>query len=433
MARSKTKEGVPSPLVFGKVEPSTTSRGFGIDRDLSGNREVSLDSVKVLILNSDSPQNRGDRAILIGLVELVRDLYPNAEITSLSQFQKRDENWFGIKFLPFSPYSTSPIDYLKLLAAARKSDVVLWGGGELLKDYTNKLSLFYWALKLWGVKQVNRRVIGSFQGIGPTKADISKKVIVAAVNQCQSFLVRDHESKQKLESWGVKTKVVASFDPAVYTSRTFNSNPNGPIGLGLRRWFHYRPSGWIPTKYRFWQKDAGPNAGELRYVENLAALADQLIETNDADLKFFPMHLGHSEDDAGFADLVISKMKHGDRCSVLASDDISPADYLTEISNCRMFLASRLHSAILATVANVPSICLYYVDKGRLFFEQLGLSHYSLSINEMQDQGIVEKLLGLSKELTTNSEIVKAQQLSTLEQMKTKLRQDLASAIRELK
>jgi polysaccharide pyruvyl transferase WcaK-like protein len=362
-------------------------------------------------------------------VELVQDLYPNAEITSLSQFQKRDENWFGIKFLPFSPYSTSPVDYLKLLAAARKSDVVLWGGGELLKDYTNKLSLFYWALKLWGVKMVNRKVIGSFQGIGPTNAEISKKVIIAAVNQCQSFLVRDHESKQKLESWGAKSNVVASFDPAVYASRTFSTNPNGPIGLGLRRWFHYRPSGWIPTKYRFWQKDLGPNAQEIRYVENLAVLADQLIETNDADLKFFPMHLGHSEDDGGFADLVISKMKNGQRCSVLASDDISPADYLTEISNCRMFVASRLHSAILATVANVPSICLYYVDKGRLFFEQLGLSHYSLSITEMQTDGVVEKLLGLSKELTAESESVMAQQRSSLEKMKGQLKTDLAAAI----
>jgi polysaccharide pyruvyl transferase WcaK-like protein len=389
--------------------------------------------VKVLILNSDSPQNRGDRAILSGLVELVQDLYPNAEITSLSQFQKRDENWFGIKFLPFSPYSTSPIDYLKLLAAARKSDVVLWGGGELLKDYTNKLSLFYWALKLWGVKMVNRKVIGSFQGIGPTNAEISKKMIVAAVNQCQSFLVRDHESKQKLESWGAKSKVVASFDPAVYTSRNFAANPQGPIGLGLRRWFHYRPSGWIPTKYRFWQKDLGPNAQEIRYVENLAVLADQLIETNDADLKFFPMHLGHSEDDGGFADLVISKMKHGHRCSVLASDDISPVDYLTEISNCRMFVASRLHSAILATVANVPSICLYYVDKGRLFFEQLGLSHYSLSITEMQNDGVVEKLMSLSKELTAESEGVIAQQRSSLEAMKGQLKTDLAAAISGLK
>jgi polysaccharide pyruvyl transferase WcaK-like protein len=126
-------------------------------------------------------------------------------------------------------------------------------------------------------------------------------------------------------------------------------------------------------------------------------------------------------------------MKHGQRCSVLASDDISPVDYLTEISNCRMFVASRLHSAILATVANVPSICLYYVDKGRLFFEQLGLSHYSLSITEMQSDGVVEKLLSLSKELTAESESVKTQQRSSLEKMKGQLRTDLAAAISGLK
>jgi polysaccharide pyruvyl transferase WcaK-like protein len=104
------------------------------------------------------------------MVELIRDVIPNAEITSLSQFQARDEQWFGIRFLPFSPYSTSPADYLKLLAEARRSDLVMWGGGELLKDYTNKLSLFYWALKLSGIRIMNKKVIGAFQGIGPTKA-----------------------------------------------------------------------------------------------------------------------------------------------------------------------------------------------------------------------------------------------------------------------
>jgi len=68
--------------------------------------------VKVLILNSDSPHNRGDRAILQGMVALIRDVVPNAQITSLSQFATRDQEWFGIDFLPFSPYSTSPVDYL---------------------------------------------------------------------------------------------------------------------------------------------------------------------------------------------------------------------------------------------------------------------------------------------------------------------------------
>ena len=43
-------------------------------------------------------------------------------------------------------------------------DLVLWGGGEILKDYTNKLSLFYWAIKLWAVSLANPNLVGAFQG-----------------------------------------------------------------------------------------------------------------------------------------------------------------------------------------------------------------------------------------------------------------------------
>jgi polysaccharide pyruvyl transferase WcaK-like protein len=388
--------------------------------------------VKVLILNSDSPHNRGDRAILQGMIALVQDVLPNAEITSLSPFAQRDAKWFGINFLPFSPYSTSPVDYLKLLGAARKADVILWGGGELLKDYTNKLSLFYWALKLWGIKKVNNKIIGAFQGIGPTSAEISKWAIRQAVDSCQFFLVRDEESKTKLTAWGVKTNVVASFDPAVYTpmARPLVENV---IGLGLRRWFHYQPSGWLPNKYKFWQKAAEQSAAELRYLENMAAFADNLVEKHKVDLRFYPMHMAQSENDAGFARQVISRMKHQDRCAIVEKDDLSPSEYLNSIGSCKAFIASRLHSAILASVAGVPAICIYYVDKGRLFFEQIGLARYSMDINRIQEDAILTKLNSMTDALLAETKEVSKTQAVHIEAMKKSLFADLSAAISGLR
>ena len=402
--------------------------------------------MKILILNRDSPNNRGDRAILAGNIELLKSAYPDAHITSLSQFKERDEEWFGISFLKLSPYSIKPNDYLKLLAEARKSDIIFWGGGEILKDYTNKISLFYWALKLFGVRLVNKNIIGAFQGIGPTKAEISKKVIAFAVSQCRAFLTRDEESKAKLEAWGVKIPIISSYDPAIFEQakpisaqalKNFSETQgisvevlNNFIGFGVRRWFHYRASSWLPASLKPWQKATSENSDELNlYIGNLAQIADNLIEKHDANIVFFPMHVSASENDQGFATEVISRMRHADRAYLISKDNLAPVDMVSVLSMARAFMASRLHSAILASVANVPAYCLYYVDKGRIFFEQMGLSKHSASINTILDDGAVETLTEQINFLIANSANVKAEMNTRLGQMRDEIELDLQRAV----
>ncbi len=402
--------------------------------------------MKILILNSDSPNNRGDRAILAGNIELLKSAYPDAQITSLSQYKERDEAWFGISFLKLSPYSIKPADYLKLLAEARKSDIIFWGGGEILKDYTNKISLFYWALKLFGVRVVNKNIIGAFQGIGPTKANISKKVIAFAVSQCRAFLTRDEESKAKLEAWGVRIPIIASYDPAIFEQakpvtpqalKNFTETQGIPvevlnnyIGFGVRRWFHYRASSWLPASLKPWQKATVENSDELNlYVSNLAQIADNLVEAHDANIVFFPMHVAASENDQGFAGEVIARMKHADRAYLISKDNLAPAEMVSVLSMARAFMASRLHSAILASVANVPAYCLYYVDKGRIFFEQMGLAKHSAAIATILNDGAVETLTKEINFLIANSAKVKVEMNERLGEMRNEIERDLQQAV----
>jgi polysaccharide pyruvyl transferase WcaK-like protein len=356
--------------------------------------------VRVLIHNSDSPHNRGDRAILAGNIELARRRWPGAEIVSLSQYPDRDRAWFGIRFLPISPYSTGIGDLFLLLRAARTADVVLWGGGEILKDYTNKLGLVYWLLKFLLVRLVNRHVVGAFQGIGPTSASISKRLIRATVDLTEVFIVRDEESRDKLLSWGVRTPVISSFDPAVVGTVTAPDADvlarleratgltaerlDGSIGIGVRRWFHYKRSGWIPFRFipKAFRRSQEESADLVTYRAALADLVDTVVERWDADVVFYPMHMEASEGDAAFAREVIAGMRHGDRTFVVEADDFSPAEYAGLMSRSRLFIASRLHSAIVATIAGVPATVLYYVDKGRLFFEQIGQQRYARPIED---------------------------------------------------
>jgi polysaccharide pyruvyl transferase WcaK-like protein len=391
---------------------------------------------RVLIHNSDSPKNRGDRAILVGMIELVRRTVPDAEIWSLSQYAERDERWYGIRFLPQSPYSTNPLEWIALLRLARRSDVVLWGGGEILKDYTNRLGLVYWFVKLIALSLANPRIIGAFQGIGPTSAASSKRLIRRTVDRCRVFIVRDDESKEKLEDWGARVPVIASYDPAVLGEPVVvpGSGASREFGLGLRRWFHYERSGFLPRRFRprSRRSDAARTADVDRYTREVASLADGLIERHDLDAVFFPMHLAASEGDAEFATEVIARMRNASRTRVVAGDDLSPAEYASAIGAMRFFVASRLHSAIIATTQLVPSFVLYYVDKGRLYFEQLGMERYSAPIEAILEDGASAALGARIDELVKNEKPVRDDLRASLAEMSSSIEASFSEALRAI-
>lgn len=372
--------------------------------------------MRILIINSDSPNNRGDRAILAGNIALIRQTFPEAEIWSQSEYAERDAQWYGINFLPISAYTTNPLHLIKLCLFARKCDYILWGGGEILKDYTNKIGLVYWAVKMTGVRLFNKNLYGAFQGIGPTQASISKKLIAYSVNLTKSFIVRDEESKQKLERWGARVPIISSVDPAVIeTARPLDESTKNilketynidntflsdTIGIGVRKWFHYKKSTWLPFRFKLVHKksSSAPNPKLQEYTKNLAELCDWVVEKHDVNIIFFPMHMASSENDASFSRSVIALMKHSERTKVIDQDNLSPQEYQNVVGQCRFFIGSRLHSSILATSANIPSIVFYYVDKGRLFFEQIGMQRFSQPIENLLDH---DTLNSVKKQINT--------------------------------
>jgi polysaccharide pyruvyl transferase WcaK-like protein len=52
----------------------------------------------------------------------------------------------------------------------------------------------------------------------------------------------------------------------------------------------------------------------------------------------------------------------------------------------------RLHSNIVATSGNTPSINFYYVDKGRVYFDQIGQQNNAYPIEAVLDTTFTEDL-----------------------------------------
>ena len=402
---------------------------------------------RVLLVNSDLAKNRGDRAIAEGNVQLIRETFPDAKIVGLSENPDRDSRWYGIGFLPMDFQSLSPFDLITLLRVASRSDAVMWGGGEILKDYTNKAALWYWVIKMTLVSVVNSNLYGLYQGIGPTASPLSKRLIAFVAGRTRGFIVRDDESRRKLVSWGVpEGKVHASSDPAVLPQPSAPSPEltrrlaedgldeaflSNFVCIGPRDWFHYKTGGWLPFKYRervralLGRPPRGESEQHRHYRRALGALVSALSESG-TNLLLVPMHMEESDTELCLELQEVAGGPAGAR--VLNSDTLSPAELRSVVGRARAMIGFRLHSNIIGVSAGVPSVNIFYVDKGRLFFEQIGQSANSVAIEESLRADFVPRVTAMLSSLLARRDEVSAE----LQRATDRLRDDVRATFREV-
>ena len=404
--------------------------------------------MKVLLINSDLAKNRGDRAIAEGNIELIKQQWPDAKVTGISQFPERDQRWYGAEFINMNFQSLNPFKLLKLGVAARRHDIVLWGGGEILKDYTNKTALWYWVIKMTILSLFNPHLYGAYQGVGPTKSPFSRKLIAFIVNRTKGFIVRDKESRDKLVSWGAdESKVRFASDPAVLPS------PDSPdeelikklqayhgisaefldnfICIGPRDWFHYKPGGLLPFKYKqklyslLGKSLTKDNPRHDTYIANMTSAISELTARYKTNVLLVPMHM--EESDSKLCHLLRDHSVNPEAVKVLDNDNLSPSELRSVISKAQAMVGFRLHSNIIGISAGVPSVNIYYVDKGRVFFDQIKQRRFAMPIEKVLEDDFVDSFIAKFDELFSNRDSIKQE----IQKATTDLRKSVIDSFKE--
>lgn len=402
-----------------------------------------------LLINSDLAKNRGDRAIAEGNIQLIKQQFPGVRITGLSELPDRDKEWYGIEFLDMNFQSLSPVSFIRLWRAARSHDLVFWGGGEILKDYTNKAALWYWVVKVALLSLANPRIYGAYQGIGPTKSPFSRKLIAYVVNRCSAFIVRDKESYEKLVAWGADTsKLYHASDPAVLPLPAkldshlkerlrseydiTNEFLDDFICIGPREWFHYKPGGLLPFKYKkrlyalLGKSLARTTPEHVIYLQKLDDLIAQLTADPSTNILLVPMHM--DESDSELCRRLQAHAQDPSRVRVLDDDSLTPAQLRTVISRAKAMIGFRLHSNIIGISAGVPSLNIYYVDKGRVFFDQINQSQYSMPIEDTLKDDFMTSFLERFTKLEKHSRAIRQE----ITNATTRLRASVTTTFRKV-
>jgi polysaccharide pyruvyl transferase WcaK-like protein len=346
----------------------------------------------ILVLNGDSTHNRGDGAILQGNIRLLRNVFPGAEVRALSGRPERDTEWYGIRF-----YKRGTLT--EHVRAYRWADLIVWGGGELLQEDTSRVKIPYWFAHTRAASLLCPRIVAVGQGLGPIHSSANSLLCRLTIDGLKCYMARDTYSAEMLSSYGARTPIISSYDPAILATeelelsdaplrahlreRGFDPGDAPLVGCAPRRWFHQR-SHWIPHKYAVrYRLRRVPGEDEYRtMVRNLAQSLDELVERHGSRIVFFAMYaLPHEGDDRMIADIQ-RQMRHGAHTHALAPD-LDPGRFYTFFSGLDFFLGIRLHSTILATSCLVPSATFYYAPKARDYFARLELPDNAIAIEEL--------------------------------------------------
>lgn len=282
---------------------------------------------------------------------------------------KRD---YGLIVLSSNPERTKELynvqaydryKFFEIVKAIKKSDMVISGGGTLFQDITSKKSIWYYLGIVKLAQLLGKKVCVAYQGIGPLKTKLYRKMTKSILNKKSVKLValRDEHAIEFAKELGIKEdKIMFSSDmifmmqpPAKERClKILNDNVHGLkegqklIGLSVREW-----------------KDKDR-------TDLFAKLADALHEKYDARIVFFPFH---KPKDAEISKIIMHKMKHEDK-AVLMPNRYLPSEILGTMGLMDVNIGVRLHALVFSAVMNVPTVGISYDPKIDGFLELINMT-----------------------------------------------------------
>lgn len=417
-----------------------TALAYAHQFSASSTRESTLsadDSPHYLVIGWYGTETAGDKAILGGIMETIRRSTPQARFTIASSLPFYTRN--TVAELGAQSYcSVIPYDYSQIAEFLPSSNAVVVGGGPLMDliEVLDLVRIFDMAHK----QQVRTALVGV--GVGPLKRRLTKWGVKRLLTLADSITVRDSRSKQSAVALGVPAdKIKIGTDPSVvyldiirphlatvdtepvafhiatqkisthgsHSSRnnTDDSTSAGDetvrdsgqlpgsldqsierpqIGIAVRDW---------PRKYATQLDDASYKERREWLIQFWADLADQIIETFDAEVSLIPMNTLHIGGDDRWLHLdVRRKSRHSQRIHA-HTRSYSAEQIGALISRCTLLIGMRFHSVVFGTVIGVPTLAIDYTQGGGkvgAYMKELGMSDYTISIDNLNLQNVLERL-----------------------------------------
>lgn len=348
---------------------------------------------KIVIVNDGLGPNKGDQAILLSMLDSLKEALPEAQF----------------KVFPNSKM-TQISQYIEFWRALKNADLFIFGGGQEIQDHASIAFLVSGLLKVILSKILSKPIFCYALGVGPVATSLGKFLTRLVLNKVDLITVRDENSKKCLKQLRVtKPECLVTADPAFaltpvdnkhkqnifYLEKIPENHSRLRIAVTPRRWFHYKHY-LLPMSFRLKIFSLGGQREFAHLKKIIAQVADYLISINKAQVIFVPMRSAGSKIDPGQDDDQVSKeiinLMKFKKNSFLVKCDYSPKELKAFFKQMDLVIGMRMHSLIMGSTMSVPVIGIGILPKFKPFFEMIGQGNYLINIKELTSKILLDKI-----------------------------------------
>jgi len=268
-----------------------------------------------------------------------------------------------------------------LLAPLLAAGVIAYTGGtSLTENYSLKAKLF----DLQIAALLGKTLAFLPQSAGPFRRPDTRSVLRRIFGSADLVLVRDTRSYGYVLDVGAapeRSQVLPDMafalvvPPADWPAR----NGHAPqLAVSVRSWSHF--TGLTPEE------------GMRRYVEAVQEAVTRVVRESGARVSFVSTCQGRPEywtDDSALAVEIAAGLDADVAAEVVVDrEPRTPEELLEHLAGFDAMLSTRLHGAILAACAGVPTLPIAYEFKTREVWGQLGLEEWVIDIGDVDRAGL---------------------------------------------
>lgn len=325
--------------------------------------------MKICILGWYGTETIGDRAILAGIISLLKNSFNNIEINlgSLYPFYSKrmlNEDKQLYKILTKTEININLFNSMSKVELRRNidnSDIVIIGGGPLMD--LGELFILKYAFKYAEKNNKRRYIYGC--GIGPLFKEKYIKCVLDIINLSNKIILRDSVSKEYLIeladrfNFNISEKnFYVGFDPAVECAVKYkkylienNIDKDNNIVINLRE---------FPLEYSKNNKSDVINKLLITLIDNISL---------KNKIKMIPMHYFYvGNDDRYFLSKIKFNVNNKENC-IVQNKPLSLSETMLSFYKAELSIGMRFHSVVLQTILNGNNIILDYTEpnKGKIY------------------------------------------------------------------